>query len=106
MMEFVLGALLIIGIPSAGVSTYLASVPCRLLLSRHRRPGWHIAFAVSVVVGGLAVLLLGGTDLFHPSQWDRGKVSFMDVAWVWFEAAFIGALIPAWYVVAHHREKL
>ena len=106
MLEFFLGTLLTIGLPSAGVSTYLATLPCRFLVSRRRLPGWHIAVVIAVLVGALAVLVLGGADLFHPSKWDSGKFSLKEAAPLWFAAASIGALVPAWYVVAHYRDKL
>ena len=57
-------------------------------------------------MGALAVFVLGGADLFHPSKWHSGKVSLQEMAPLWFAAASIGALFPAWYVVAHYRDKL
>ena len=106
MIEFFLGMLLIIGLPSAGVSAYIATLPCRFLVSRRRRPAWYIAVVTAVLMGALAVLVLGGADLLHPSTWDSGKVSLKEMAPLWFAAASIGALVPAWYVVAHYRDKL
>jgi hypothetical protein len=108
MMEIflgMLGILLVVGAPAA-VSTYLTSIPCRILVSRRRIPGWYIAILIAVLVGGLAVLLLGGADLFHPSKWDSGKVTLRELAPLWFAAASICAFIPAWYVVGHYRDKL
>ena len=106
MVEFFLLLLLVIGLPSAGVAAYITTVPCRLLVSRHRQPGWYIAVIVAVLMGALAVLLVGGTDLFHPSRWDTGKVTLREVVPLWFAAAGIGALVPAWYVVGYYRDKL
>jgi glycerol uptake facilitator-like aquaporin len=106
MLEFFFGMLLLIGVPSAGVSAYLATLPCRFLTSRRRRPGWHIAILIALLCGALAVLVLGGADVIHPAKWDSGKLSFKEVAPLWFAAASIGALVSAWYVVAHYRDKI
>jgi hypothetical protein len=106
MIELLPGFLLLLGVPAAAVSTYIATIPCRLLVSRRRQPGWYIAVVVAVLLGALAVLLLGGADLFHPSRWDTGKVTMREMAPMWFAAAAIGAFIPAWYVVGHYRDKL
>jgi hypothetical protein len=75
-------------------------------VSRHRRPGWYIALIVAVFVGALVVLLLGGTDVFYPSRWDRGKATLREMAPLWFAAASVGALVSALFVVGHYREKL
>lgn len=72
--------LLFIGLPSAGVAAYLTTVPCRILVAHHRRPGWYVAALVAIFVGSLAVLLLGGTDVHHPSRWDRGKATLREMA--------------------------
>ncbi len=106
MLWFFLLLLLVIGLPSAGMSTYITTVPCRILVSRGRHPGWYIAVIVAVFVGALAVLLLGGTDAFHSSKWDRGKVTLREMAPLWFAAGSIGALVPALFVVRHYRGKL
>jgi cell division protein FtsW (lipid II flippase) len=106
MLVFFLLLLLVIGVPSAGVAAYITTVPCRILVSRRRRPGWYIAVIVAVFVGALAVLLFGGTDVFHPSRWDRGKATLREMAPLWFVAASVGALVPALFVVRHYREKL
>ena len=106
MIEFFILLLLVVGLPSAGVAAYVASVPCRLLTSRRRQPGWYIAIIVAVLMGALAVLVVGGTDLFHPSRWDTEKLTLREVAPLWFGAASIGALVGAWYVVGHYRDKL
>ncbi len=97
-------SLLWVGIPSAGIA-YVTTVPCRLLVSRRRQPGWYIAFVVAVFLGTLAVLLLGGADLFHPSRWDAGKVSLREWVFPCFAAAAVGAFLPAWYVVGHYRAR-
>src|SRR5436190_3312516 len=106
MMEMLLPMLLVFGVPSAAVSIYLASIPCRLLVSRRRNPGWYIAILIAMLMGALAVLIFAGSDLFHPSTWDDGKVSFRELAPLWFAGASIGAFISAFYVVAHYRDKL
>ena len=106
MMELFLAMLIFPGVPSAAVSIYLTSIVCRLLVSHRRNPGWYVAILVAILMGVLAVLILGGSDLVHPSKWDEGKVSFRELAPFWFAGASIASLIPAWYVVAHYRGKL
>lgn len=105
-IEMFLISLLGVGLPAAGVATYITTVPCRFLVARRRQPGGHIAVLVALLVGVVAVLLLGGADVFHPSRWDTGKVPMWMMAPVWFAAASVGAIVPAWCVVLHYRGKL
>jgi hypothetical protein len=106
MLWFFCLLLAFIGLPSAGVAAYLTTIPCRIMLSRRCRPGWYLAVLVAVFVGALAVLILGGTDVFHPSRWDRGKATLREMAPMWFAAAGIASLVSALLVVGHYREKL
>lgn len=98
--------LLAAGVPSAGVAAYIASVPCRILVSRGRQPKWHIALGVAMLMGILAALFAGGTDIFRPSRWDTGKITIREIVPLWFAAASIGAFVAASYVVRHYRNKL
>ena len=105
-MEMFLAMLVGVGIPTALVSIYVVSIPCRVLVSRGRSPGWYIAILIAILMGALVVLVLGGSDLFHPSRWDTGKVTLREFVPFWFAGASIGALISGWYVVGHYRDKL
>jgi len=89
----------------AAASTYAASLVCRVLQSCHRRPGWFVAPLVAACLGSLAVLAVFQGDLFRPSKWDSGKVSLAMMAPICFGVSSFIAIIPAWYVVAHYRDK-
>jgi hypothetical protein len=105
-MEMFLAMLVGLGVPAAAVSIYVVSIPCRVLVARGRSPGWYIAVLLAILIGAIAVLILGGPDLFHPSRWDTGKVTLRELAPLWFAGASIAALVSGWYVVGHYRDKV
>lgn len=76
--------LLVFAIAIAGLSAYLASVVCRAVRSRGRQPGWNVAVLVAASMAALAM-----------------PVTAVSL----FILAGLVALVPAWLVVAHYRDK-
>ena len=99
-MQLVIAILLI-----GGASTYLASLVCRLLRSRHKRPAWLLAPAVAALTGVITVLATFQGEVFHPSRWESGKVSFIFAAAIFFGFSMVVGLIPAWYVIGYYRDR-
>ena len=97
--------LLFPGLPSAAMAAWMTMLGCRILLARGRRPSWSLAVLSAILMGALALLVLGGSDLFHPSRWETGKVPLRELAPYWFAAAVLASLVPAWWVVGHYRDK-
>ena len=99
-MQFLIAILLI-----GGASVYLASVACRLLCSHRKRPAWILVPAVAAVTGVLTVLAVYQGEVFHPSRWESGKVSFVFLASIFFSFSVVIAVIPPWCVIRHYRRK-
>jgi hypothetical protein len=53
----------------------------------------------------LTLLVFYQGDLFRPSRWD-GKAGWLPtLAAIFFALTSFIAVVPAWYVVAHYRDK-
>ena len=89
----------------AAVAGYLASLACRFALKRNRQPGWLISICAALMSGLLAVLLMGGVDLFQPSKWDEGKVSIWIMVGIVFAFSSAVALLPSLFLVILDRKR-
>ena len=87
------------------VAGYIASLICRRLRRRDRRPSWLIAplaIAVSVFVVWGATFQM---DLFLPSRWSSGKVPMLGMLLIsGVPSALVGA-VAAIAVVYYYRLK-
>jgi hypothetical protein len=99
-MEFLITILLIFS-----ASAYVTSIPCRVLLARHRRAGWYLGFVGAVAVGILTVLVIYQGDVFHPDRWERGKAPLEILMLMAFGFSSAIGLVPAFLVVGHYRRR-
>ena len=91
---------------TAVAGAYITSIACRRAQARNRKAGWHLAFYGAFAAGILTVLFVGQGDLFHPSQWDKGKVNLWLPLAIFSNAAGVIALCSSLATVAFFRWRI
>jgi hypothetical protein len=95
-------AIIIFSFLAAASGALFTGIGCKIC---HRRPGWHFFLLGTVITVLITLLVIGGSDLFHPERWDQYKGGFWPLVIFPSEAAAVIALMPSLVVVYYFRAK-
>jgi hypothetical protein len=90
---------------TGAAGAYITSIACRRSQARHRRAGWHLAFAGTLLTALITGVFIGQPELFHPARWDTGKVSIWYPVIALSSAAAVVALVTSLVVVVVFRVR-